>query len=513
MDTQGTTAAGPPAAQGLYDPRYEHDACGVGFVCHLKSGPTHEIVAQGLQILLNLAHRGALACDAYTGDGAGIMIQLPDRFLRRVCSDQQIQLPEAGRYASGLVFLPPDPRQQAFCRQKLADIIGQEGQQLLGWRRVPVRAEVLGPLSRHVEPVIEQVFIACDPHITDQDQFERRLFIIRRRTENAILRDGLEQKVFFHIPSLSSRTFVYKGMFVAHQLVDYFPDLGQPDLASAMAMVHQRYSTNTFPAWDLAHPFRFLAHNGEINTLRGNLNWLRSREALFASDHFGEDMRKLLPLIRPGSSDSAALDSVVELLYHAGRSLPHCIMMLIPEAWQHHQTMADEKKAFYEYNACCMEPWDGPATVPFSDGRVIGAVLDRNGLRPSRYTITHDGLVVLASETGVLDIAPERVLQKGRLRPGRMFLADLEAGRIISDEEIKQTVARRRPYRAWLSQNLSAFDALEQAAPARKSKAGKASESRAAAPAASVRLYPRRSENDPRADGRGGQGAGGLHGR
>ncbi len=444
----------------LYDPRFEHDACGVGFVCRLNNSPSHDIVEQGLQILLNLAHRGAYACDADTGDGAGIMLQMPDRFLRAVAKEEGFQLPRPGHYAAGMVFLPPDIQQQETCMRKVDDIIRKEGQSVLGWRKVPVKSEVLGPLSRHVEPTIFQLFIGRAKSIAEQDQFERTLYLIRRQASKAIAQAGLAQGGYFHIPSLSSRTLVYKGMFVAHQLRGYFSDLHDSAMESALAMVHQRYSTNTFPAWALAHPFRFIAHNGEINSLRGNANWLKSREALFASPLFGKQIQKVPPVIPPGASDSAALDSVVELLFHAGRSLPHCIMMLIPEAWQHHATMSDTKRAFYEYHACVMEPWDGPATVPFSDGRVIGAVLDRNGLRPSRYTVTKDGLVVLASETGVLPIAPERVLHRGRLQPGRMFLADLQAGRIIEDEEIKESISTRQPYRRWLSQNLTTLEQL-----------------------------------------------------
>jgi glutamate synthase domain-containing protein 2/glutamate synthase domain-containing protein 1/glutamate synthase domain-containing protein 3 len=450
---------------GLYDPRFEHDGCGVGFVCRIGGGPSHDIVRQGLELLLNLAHRGAVACDADTGDGAGIMIQMPDRFLRRVCRQEGIALPAAGQFACGLVFLPTDPREQEDCRSRLEAIVRREGQTLLGWRAVPVRSEVLGPLSRHAEPAIRQVFIGRNPEIKDQDHFERTLYLIRRQAEKALGRADLARKDPFHLPSLSSRTLVYKGMLLAHQLGAYFEDLDDTAMESTMAMVHQRYSTNTFPSWDLAHPFRFLAHNGEINTLRGNVNWLRAREALLASDLFGADMPKLLPLIRPGASDSACLDSVVELLCLAGRPLPHCIMMLIPEAWEHHATMPDDRRAFYEYHACCMEPWDGPATVLFSDGRCIGAVLDRNGLRPSRYTVTHDGLVVLASETGVLDIAPEAVKSKGCLEPGRMFLVDLEAGRIIPDEEIKAAAGARQPYRRWITENLITLDQSAPTAP------------------------------------------------
>ncbi|RJQ79162.1 MAG: glutamate synthase subunit alpha, partial [Desulfobacteraceae bacterium] len=460
MTKQTIPPAGAPHAIGLYDPRFEHDACGVGFVCRLKGGASHEVVRQGLQVLSNLAHRGACACDANTGDGAGIMIQLPHRFLRSVAQELGFKLPKPGKYASGLVFLPTDAHQHSFCKEQLENSVRQEGQRILGWRKVPVQNQVLGAISRYAEPAIGQVFIAADKKVKDQDHFERILYVIRRQAEKAVARAGLPQGAYFHMPSLSSRTFIYKGMLLADQLAPYFPDLSESSMESAMAMIHQRYSTNTFPSWDLAHPFRFLAHNGEINTLRGNLNWLKSREAHFAADLFGSDLSKLLPLIRPGSSDSACLDSVVELLYHSGRSLPHCIMMVIPEAWQHHDTMPEDRRAFYEYYACCMEPWDGPATVPFSDGRLIGAVLDRNGLRPSRYTITRDGLVVLASETGVLDIAPENVQKHGRLQPGRMFLADLEAGRIIDDEEIKEKISGRRPYRRWVTQNLVTWDKL-----------------------------------------------------
>jgi glutamate synthase domain-containing protein 2/glutamate synthase domain-containing protein 1/glutamate synthase domain-containing protein 3 len=463
MNARNTLAAAPgaPGPQGLYDPRFEHDACGVGFVCRLSGGPSHDIVGQGLQLLANLAHRGAVACDADTGDGAGIMIQLPDRFLRQVSARQGFELPAAGHYASGLVFLPTDAGAREDCRNRLAALVEQEGQHVLGWRKVPVRSSVLGPLSRHSEPVIEQIFVGRNPTIDDQDHFERVLYLIRRQAEKAVARaTPPTRKSPFHIASLSSRTLVYKGMFVAHQLGTYFEDLSDAAMASAMALIHQRYSTNTFPAWDLAHPFRFLAHNGEINTLRGNLNGLKAREALLASQRFGADMTKLLPLVRPGASDSASLDSVVELLYHAGRSLPHCIMMLIPEAWEHHATMTDARRAFYEYHACCMEPWDGPATVLFSDGRCIGAVLDRNGLRPSRYTITHDGLVVLASETGALDIASERVRYKGRLEPGRMFLVDLEGGRLIADEQIKAAVSGQQPYRRWIAENQYTLDTI-----------------------------------------------------
>ena len=446
-----------PTAAGLYDPRFEHDACGVGMVCRIQNDPSHEIIEQGLEILKNLSHRGACGCDAETGDGAGILMQSPDLFFRRVCDDSGIALPPAGEYGSGLVFLPTDASQRKACRKGFASIIETEGQQLLGWRKVPVRSDALGHLSRHVEPEIRQIFIGKGDGVEDQAHLDRKLYIIRKQIDHAMHRRGYD----FHIPSLSSRVFVYKGMFLSHQLKAYFPDLTEPDMESALAIVHQRYSTNTFPAWGLAQPFRFLCHNGEINTLRGNLNWLKAREALMASEHFGEDLAKIFPIAAPGASDSASLDAMLELLYHAGRPLPHCVMMLIPEAWQHHQTMSEEKKAFYAYHANLLEPWDGPATIPFTDGRCIGAVLDRNGLRPSRYLITHDGLAVLASEAGVLQIEPERVKIKDRLAPGRMFLIDLEAGRLVDDEEIKATVSSGQPYRQWVDQHQMVLDAAE----------------------------------------------------
>ncbi|KPJ78208.1 MAG: glutamate synthase [Deltaproteobacteria bacterium SG8_13] len=455
--------AGPPVAQGLYDPLREHDACGVGMVCHIKGEASHNVVRDGLQILVNLTHRGACGCDETTGDGAGILLQMPDRFLRSVCREASIDLPAENRYACGPVFLPPDKEQRRACMDRFETIVQQEGQQMLGWRRMPVDAEALGELARQQEPVIYQIFIGRGAEIRDDEHFERTLFIIRRQIERFARQSGLPQAGYFHIPSLSSRTLVYKGMLLADQIERYYPDLQDPDLVSAMALVHQRYSTNTFPTWDLAHPFRFLCHNGEINTLRGNVNWMNARQHLFRSELFGENIQKLFPIATPGGSDSLVFDNVVELLVRAGRSLPHAIMMMIPEAWQNHATMSDEKKAFYEYHSCLMEPWDGPAAIAFCDGIRIGAVLDRNGLRPSRYTVTRDGTVIMASETGVLDLDPANVQSKGRLQPGRMFLIDTAKGRIVEDEEIKDEISRQKPYRRWLRDNLTTLEQLPQA--------------------------------------------------
>ncbi len=452
-------------AQGLYDPRHEHDACGVGLICNLRGEKSHSIVHQGLQILLNLAHRGACGSDEKTGDGAGILLQMPDEFLRARAGELGIALPAAHDYGAGLVFLPRDEAQRSHCMRLFEDVVRAEGQVFLGWREVPVRAEVLGDTARQALPDIRQVFIGRGPAILDAVHFERKLFVIRKVLEKNLRDSTLPEKKFFYVPSLSCNTMIYKGLLLADQIEPFFPDLANPQMASSLALVHQRYSTNTFPTWDLAQPFRFLCHNGEINTLRGNINWMRAREGLFESELFGEDMKKLFPVLTPGASDSAILDNALELLYHTGRSLPHAMMMLIPEAWQNHQTMQDEKKAFYEYHSCLMEPWDGPASIPFTDGRYVGAVLDRNGLRPSRYTVTKDGLVVMASETGVLEIDPANVAQKGRLQPGRMFLVNMEEGRIVEDEEIKTEICRRKPYREWIDTHLVNFDALP-AAPA-----------------------------------------------
>jgi glutamate synthase domain-containing protein 2/glutamate synthase domain-containing protein 1/glutamate synthase domain-containing protein 3 len=442
-----------PKRQGLYDPAHEHDACGVGFVASLKGERSHGIIRMGLEILVNLTHRGACGCDPETGDGAGLLLQLPHTFFMKQCADLPFNLPGPGKYGVGMVFLPPEIHERNEFKVMFERVVNEEGQIVLGWRLVPTNNECIGRVARQAEPAIRQIFIAPRDDNMQPDEFERKLYVIRKRIEHVVRESGHRDAPYFHVPSLSHKTLNYKGLLLADQIESYYPDLTDESMKSALAMVHQRYSTNTFPTWDLAQPFRILCHNGEINTLRGNVNWMYARQAMFQSDTFGEDMQKLFPIITPNASDSACLDNALELLTHTGRSLPHAIRMLIPEAWSGHETMPDDLKAFYEYHASMVEPWDGPASIPFTDGVVIGAVLDRNGLRPSRYTVTKDDLVVMGSEAGVLEIAPENVKFKGRLQPGRMFLVDMKQGRIISDEEIKRQSAERRPYRQWLNEH------------------------------------------------------------
>src|SRR6058998_999578 len=447
-------------AQGLYDPRHEHDACGVGFVVNIKGRKSHTIVQQALQVLINLLHRGACGCEPNTGDGAGILLQTPDKYLRRECDRLGIPLPQPKEYGCGLVFLPRDPEPRDKVRALLHSIVEEEGQRLCGWRDVPTDDRLLGATARSVEPCITQVFIGRGAGVRDHAGFERKLYVIRKLFEKAVAALDIPENKFAYIPSLSSNTLIYKGMLSADQIVTMYPDLADPDVESALALVHQRFSTNTFPSWPLAHPYRYIAHNGEINTLRGNINWMRAREALCRSDLLGDDLKKVLPVTREGLSDSATFDNVLEFLVMNGRSLPHAILMMIPEPWQHHESMSPERRAFYDYHSSLMEPWDGPASIAFTDGTVIGAVLDRNGLRPSRYYVTKDDLVIMASEVGVLDIAPENVLTKGRLHPGRIFLVDTAQGRIIADEEIKAQLAAEKPYGAWLRENLVRLEDL-----------------------------------------------------
>ncbi|MEB2312521.1 MAG: glutamate synthase large subunit [Sorangiineae bacterium] len=440
-----------PCRSGLYDPRFEHDACGIGFVANIRGEPSHAIVRKGVDILLNLVHRGACGCDPLTGDGAGLLVQLPHGFFAREASRMGLKLPSPGRYGVGCVFLPRDKLQRQRVKQIVEDKILGTGQRLIGWRPVPVDEDALGPMARASAPIIEQVLVGATTET--EDAFERKLYVIRKWAETAVRESGLPARDAFYVPSLSSRTIVYKGLLLAEQLTRFYRDLDDPDFASALAMVHQRFSTNTFPTWELAQPFRTLSHNGEINTVRGNAAWMRAREQLFDGQIFGEDVRHVLPVISPDGSDSATLDNVAELLMHAGRSLPHVMMMLVPEAWQNDPLMPREKRDFYQYHSCLIEPWDGPAALAFTDGARIGAILDRNGLRPARWTVTRDGLVVLASETGVLEIAPEDIERTGRLEPGRMFLVDTALGRIIEDEELKRTITTARPYGQWLANN------------------------------------------------------------
>lgn len=447
-----------PHRSGLYDPRYEHDSCGVGFVASLKGKPTHDIVRKGVEILLNLVHRGACGCDPLTGDGAGLLLQIPDEFLRREAEKLGFSLPAPGLYGSGLVFLPRDRVARARCRQVLEDKIIGTGQRLLGWRKVPVDENALGLVARQSAPAIEQVFIGAEA--VSPTVFERKLFVIRKWTERTIRESNIPSKESFYVPSLSAKTIVYKGLLLAQQLTQFYRDLDEPLLTSTLAMVHQRFSTNTFPTWQLAQPFRFLCHNGEINTVRGNAAWMFAREQLFDSQVFGEDVRHILPTIAPGGSDSATLDNVAEMLLQAGRSLPHVMMMLVPEAWQNDELMPQHKRDFYAYHSCLVEPWDGPAALAFTDGTQIGAVLDRNGLRPARWTVTKDGLVILGSETGVLEFAPEQVERQGRLEPGKMFLIDIEKGRLIEDSEIKEELSRRQTYGKWIRDNAAQLSEL-----------------------------------------------------
>jgi glutamate synthase (NADPH/NADH) large chain len=448
---------GLPSAQGLYDPANEHDACGVGFVAHIKGQKSHAIIQQGLSILDRLTHRGAVGADPKAGDGAGILLQLPDAFLRSVAS---FDLPAAGSYAVGMLFLPQMAEDRAACEAIIAEVIAAEDQQLLGWRDVPVDNADLGESVLPSEPVIRQVFVGRSTAMADQNAFERKLFVIRKQIENRIRNSSIGQKGFFYVTSLSSRLMVYKGMLLAGQVGDYYQDLHDSSMVSALALVHQRFSTNTFPTWDLAHPFRMIAHNGEINTLRGNVNWMAARRHSMASDILNDDLAKVWPLIPEGQSDSACFDNALELLVAGGYDLAHAMMMLIPEAWSGNKLMDDKRRAFYEYHAALMEPWDGPAAVAFTDGRQIGATLDRNGLRPARYLITDDDLVVMASEMGVLEIPEEHIIKKWRLQPGKMFLIDMEQGRIIDDAELKTCLAADKPYRTWLEKTQIHLDEL-----------------------------------------------------
>ena len=450
---------GLPEKQGLYDPQMEHDACGIGFVANIKGNRSHEIVRQALTALVNLSHRGGNGSEANTGDGAGILLQLPHVFFSRECPKLGISLPEEGEYGVGMLFLPNDPEKRGGMEACLADIVKAEGQTVLGWRDVPTDSSTLGESAKASMPFIRQIFIKKSSDIKDTPAFERKLYIIRKLAERA----ALESKINFYVSSLSSKTIVYKGMLSAEQVDEFYKDLANTGVESAIALVHSRYSTNTFPSWERAHPNRYLIHNGEINTLRGNVNWMAARESNLKSRLFGDELPKVFPVIDTEGSDSSMFDNCLEFLTLTGRSLPHAVMMMIPEPWSNHESMSKEKKAFYKYHSCLMEPWDGPAAMAFSDGTVVGAVLDRNGLRPARYYVTKDDLVIMASEVGVLDIEPERILAKERLKPGRMLLIDTVEGRIINDDELKHKIAGEHPYGEWIDKYLVGLEDLPKA--------------------------------------------------
>ncbi|MFA5929180.1 MAG: glutamate synthase central domain-containing protein, partial [Candidatus Margulisiibacteriota bacterium] len=446
-----------PQKQGLYDPANEHDSCGIGFVADIKGKKSYEIIQRGLDVLVNMTHRGAEGADNRSGDGAGILMQIPHEFYAAKVSG----LPALGNYGTGLVFLPKDKKQAEFCQQELVKIVEQEGLKVIGWRDVPTDDSHLGEIARKAEPEIKQVFISTTQPPLDSrlrgndtsDDLEKKLYLVRKQIEYKIRNSELEERSAFYIPTLSCRTIGYKGMLQPVQVQQYFLDLQDKSLTSAIALVHSRFSTNTFPSWDLAQPFRMIAHNGEINTVKGNRFWMQAREAQLASELFGDDLKKLLPTIEPGKSDSASFDNVLEMLVMCGRSLPHALAMMIPESWNDKNPISDDLKAFYEYHSAFMEPWDGPASMVFTDGRYIGGTLDRNGLRPSRYVITKSGLIVMGSEVGVQVFPAEEVQSKGRLMPGKILLVDTAEGRIIPDEEVKKDLIDKHPYRQWAEQN------------------------------------------------------------
>ena len=469
MSVSQKSPLGWPQPQGLWHPSQEKDSCGVGFIAHLKGKRSHDIIAKTLTMNENMDHRGASGSDPATGDGAGLLVQMPDKFLRKEMAIKGVELPPEGEYGAGLAFFPPEPSAREAAMQVFEIVIREEGQKFLGWRTVPVKSEILGKTSGRHEPVIKQIFIGKNPSITDPMEFERKLYIIRKRVGSWIRNNEIPNKYadvhgnksnqfpgseYHYVTHLSARTMIYKGMLTPCQLAQYFPDFHDPDFESALALMHTRFSTNTFPSWSRAHPNRFIAHNGEINTVMGNANMMKARQAQCASPLFGQDIEKVMPVINEDGSDSARFDNALEFMHHGGYDLVHAVMMMIPEPWERHTMMDEEKRAFYEFHACMMEPWDGPASITFSDGQMIGAVLDRNGLRPSRYYVTDDDLVIMASEVGVIpDLDPLSVVEKGRLRPGRMFLVDMKEGRIVPDDEVKKRVYSAKPYSKWLSEN------------------------------------------------------------
>ena len=451
-----------PSAQGLYNPSNEHDACGVGFVAHIKGKKTHEIIVQGLKILENLDHRGAVGADPLMGDGAGILIQIPDELYRSEMKKQRINLPPVGEYGVGMIFLPKESASRLACEQELERTVRQEGQIVLGWRDVPIDAKMpMSPTVKKTEPVIRQIFIGRGRDIMTTDALERKLYVIRKTGSHAIQDLHLKHGKEYFVASMSARTIVYKGLLLASQVGAYYCDLQDSNAVSALALVHQRFSTNTFPAWELAHPYRLIAHNGEINTVKGNVNWINARTGAISSPVLGDDLQKLWPLIYPGQSDTASFDNCLELLVMSGYPLAQAMMMMIPEAWEQHTLMDENRRAFYEYHAAMMEPWDGPAAIAFTDGRQIGATLDRNGLRPARYYVTDDDLVIMASEAGVLPIPENKIVQKWRLQPGKMFMIDMEQGRIIDDIELKNSVSKAKPYKSWIDAVRVKLDELD----------------------------------------------------
>ena len=459
--SENSVSTGLPPAQGLYDPRHEHDACGIGFVANIKGQKSHDIIVKGIQVLINLTHRGACGCDPETGDGAGVLIQIPHKFFARQCAKLGFTLPPAGEYGVGMVFLPVEPHARRRTEGIVERIVVEEGLSVRGWRDTPIDGAAIGRVARVSQPYIQQIFVARGKGMTE-DQLERKLYIVRKRAEAEIAKSDIPEKSFFYVPSLSARTIIYKGLLLAPQIANFYPELKDPDVVSALCLVHQRFSTNTFPTWQLAHPYRYIAHNGEINTVRGNVNWMHARQSVLASPLFGDDIKKLFPIIQPGGSDSAAFDNALELLVLSGRGLSHAMAMLIPEAWSKNEHMNPQKRAFYEYHASLMEPWDGPAAIAFTDGRSIGATLDRNGLRPARYLVTKDDLIIMASEAGVLAVKPEDVKLKGRLQPGKMLLVDTVDGRIVSDRELKRALYGRNPYQLWIKENQITLDQLAE---------------------------------------------------
>ena len=470
--------------QGLYDPRFEHDACGVAFVASIAGERSHAIVSRGLEALINLGHRGACGCDPETGDGAGILLQVPDAFLRRAFG---LDLPAPGAYGVGMVFLPTDRDDRTRCEEIVAGACDDEGLRVLGWRDVPHQPSAVGRVARQGMPRIRQLVVAAIG--LDGDALERRLYVLRRVIERRVAEASLHQGHLFYFSSLSSRTLVYKGMLMAQQIVNFYPELRETDIVSSMALVHSRFSTNVLPRWSIAQPFRYLCHNGEINTLRGNVNWMRARQSKFKSPLYGDDIAKLSPVIDETLSDSGQFDNALEMLALTGRSVGHAMMMMIPEAWHDNPLMDEDRRAFYEFHSSLLEPWDGPAAIAFTDGRVIGATLDRNGLRPARYIVTNDGLVVMASEVGVLDIAPDRIVRKWRLEPGKLLLVDTVRGRILDDAPAKSELATQHPYREWIRQGTVYLHELSDT---------EHLPGHAADPPADLRLHPGGPQDPPR---------------